>query len=149
MRAGRGGVRLALFGRPGASTWDRPNRRRCGGQSTVELAALLPVLVIVSLLVIQAALVARDRIALTHRCRAAARQAMVQPSAAAAAAAGATAAEAGSGFSADLSGPRSAGSLVTVTCHQRLVTGLPLVGPMLGDPEATERFVIRVESVGG
>ena len=124
-------------------------RRSCGGQSTVELAVLLPVLVIVTLLVIQAALLARDRIALTHRCRAAARQAMVQPDNAAASAAGSSAAEAGSGFSAELSGPRSVGSLVTVTCHQRLATGLPLVGPMLADPEVSERFVIRVESLGG
>ena len=68
---------------------------------------------------------------------------------AAASAAGSGAADTGSGFSAVLSGPRSVGSLVTVTCHQRLVTGLPLVGPMLGDPEVSERFVIRVESLGG
>ncbi len=110
---------------------------------------LLPVLVIVTLLVIQAGLLARDRIGLTHRCRVAARQAMVEPSDAAASAAGSGAADTGSGFSAVLSGPRSVGSLVTVTCHQRLVTGLPLVGPMLGDPEVSERFVIRVESLGG
>lgn len=122
-------------------------RRGSRGQSTVELAAVLPVLVIVTLLVIQAALVARDRIALTHRCRAAARQAMVQPSDAAASAAGAAAADAGSGFSAHLSGPVVVGEMVTVTCHQRLVTGLPLVGPMLGDPQATERFVVRIESL--
>lgn len=71
------------------------------------------------------------------------------PDAAAVTAAGASAAEGGSGFSAELSGSRSVGSLVTVTCHQRLVTGLPLVGPMLGDPEVVERLVIRVESLGG
>ena len=119
------------------------------GQSTVELAVLLPVLVIVTLLVIQAALLARDRIAVTHRCGVAARQAMVRPDAQAAAAAGAAAAESGSGFAVELSGPRSVGSLLTVTCRQRLVTGLPLVGPMLGDPEVSERFVIRIESLGG
>ena len=102
---------------------------------------MLPVLVIVTLLVIQAALLARDRIALTHRCGVAARHAMVRPDAAAVTAAGASAAEG--------SGSRSVGSLVTVTCHQRLVTGLPLVGPMLGDPEVVERLVIRVESLGG
>nr|WP_287376620.1 pilus assembly protein [Candidatus Microthrix sp.] len=133
----------------GRPHWCGPHRRSCGGQSTVELAALLPVLVIVTLLVIQAALLARDRIALTHRCGVAARHAMVRPDAAAVTAAGASAAEGGSGFSAELSGSRSVGSLVTVTCHQRLVTGLPLVGPMLGDPEVVERLVIRVESLGG
>ncbi|MEZ5383688.1 MAG: pilus assembly protein [Microthrixaceae bacterium] len=126
-----------------------PGRVNDRGQSTVELAAVLPALLIVTLLVVQAALVARDRIALTHRCRAAARQAMVEPTASAATAAGAASATAGAGFSARLHGPRQAGALVTVTCRQWLITGLPLVGPMLGDPEATERFVIRVESVGG
>lgn len=124
-------------------------RRGEGGQSTVELAAVLPVLVIVVLLVVQGALVARDRIALTHRCRAAARAAMVAPTAAAATAAGEAAATAGSGFSARIDGVISAGSIVTVRCRQRLVTGLPLVGPMLGDPVAAERFVIRIESLGG
>lgn len=109
---------------------------------------MLPVLVIVTLLVVQAALVARDRIALTHRCRAAARAAMVAPKAATATAAGAAAATTGSGFDARVDGVIAAGSLVTVSCRQRLVTGLPLVGPMLGDPEVTERFVIRIESLG-
>ena len=122
--------------------------RRCRGQSTVELAAVLPVLVILTLLVIQAALVGRDRIVLTHRCRAAARAAMVPPTNAAATDAGKGAASEGSGFVAHLEGRIAVGELVTVGCRQRLVTGLPLVGPMLGDPEVTERFVVRIESVG-
>ena len=113
--------------------------RRCRGQSTVELAAVLPVLVILTLLVIQAALVGRDRIVLTHRCRAAARAAMVTPTNAAATDAGKGAASEGSGFVAHLEGRIAVGELVT---------GLPLVGPMLGDPEVTERFVVRIESVG-
>jgi hypothetical protein len=109
---------------------------------------LLPVLVIVTLLVIQAALLARDRIALTHRCGVAARHAMVRPDAAAVTAAGASAAEGGSGFSAELSGSRSVGSWdghLPSTAGHRVAAG----GPHARRPRVVERLVIRVESLGG
>ncbi|HKY14318.1 MAG TPA: TadE/TadG family type IV pilus assembly protein [Microthrixaceae bacterium] len=57
--------------------------RRDGGQATVELALVLPLLVLVVLCVVQLAMVVRDRVALSHAARVAARAAVVDPAPAA------------------------------------------------------------------
>lgn len=54
-----------------------PRRERA--QSTVELALVLPLVVVVSLGVVAVGLIMRDRIALTHATREAARAAVIDP----------------------------------------------------------------------
>lgn len=56
----------------------RPRHER--GQSAVELALVLPLVIVVSLGVIAVGSVVRDRVALTHATREAARAAVVDPS---------------------------------------------------------------------
>jgi Flp pilus assembly protein TadG len=114
------------------------------GQSTVEFALLLPLLVVLFLVVLQAALVARDQVRLTRATSAAARAAMVEPEEAAArhelaAVAGGLAVR-----SVSLSGSRSPGSLLTVTVTAR-PTRVPVVGLAVTRLELSERLVVRVE----
>lgn len=104
------------------------------GQAAVELALVLPLLVVLLLALVQVVLVARDQILVVHAARAGARQAAVDPDAAATrqavvdAAAGA------------LTAPRLAVEvtpagrpLVTVTVGYLAATDIPLVGPLLPD----------------
>ena len=53
------------------------NRHRQRGQATVELALALPLVCLLLLAVLQVAVVARDRLAVEHAARAAARAAAV------------------------------------------------------------------------
>ena len=56
--------------------------RRCqreGGQATVEVALLLPLLALLLLAVVQVGLVVRDQVLVTHAAREAARAAAVDP----------------------------------------------------------------------
>jgi hypothetical protein len=55
-------------------------RRAERAQATVELAVLLPFLVLAALLVVQVALVGRDRLLVVHAARAAGRAVVVEPS---------------------------------------------------------------------
>lgn len=112
------------------------------GQATVELALLLPFLVGLILTVVQVGLIMRDRVALTHVARTAARVATVDPSPAAV---GSAARHAG------LSGSRLSvrvirrGDLATVEVTYRAPTDVPLVGAVVGDVSMSERLVARVE----
>ena len=54
-------------------------RRREGGQATVEVALLLPLLATMLLAVVQVGLVVRDQVLVTHAAREAARAAAVDP----------------------------------------------------------------------
>ena len=112
------------------------------GQTTVELALTFPVVVLLALCLVQAALVLRDDLALASAAREAVRAASLDPDparaerAAAAVLPGATV----------HSEPRPAvGELVRLRVTYRSPTTLPLVGPLLPDPVLIARAAMRVE----
>jgi Flp pilus assembly protein TadG len=112
------------------------------GQTTAELAVVFPVVVLLALTLVQAALVLRDDLVLTDAAREGARAASLD----------ADPARAQRAVSAILpgailrSGPRPAvGGLVTVHVSYRSLTTLPLVGPLLPDPLLEARAAMRVE----
>jgi len=118
------------------------SRRPEAGQTTAELAVVFPVVVLLALTLVQAALVLRDDLVLTDAAREAARAASLDPDPA----------EAERAASAVLpgvtvrSGPRPAvGGLVTVHVTYRSATTLPLVGPLLPDPLLEAGAAMRVE----
>ncbi|HZN13293.1 MAG TPA: TadE/TadG family type IV pilus assembly protein [Acidimicrobiales bacterium] len=117
------------------------------GQATVELALVLPLVVLLLLAVVQVALIARDAVLVVHAAREAVREAAVT----AASGAAQRAAEAGSG----LTGPRLVvtvnrreppGGQVQVTVNYRAPTDVPLVGPIIPDVRLSSGAVMRVES---
>jgi Flp pilus assembly protein TadG len=114
--------------------------RRCqreGGQATVEVALLLPLLALLLLAVVQVGLVVRDQVLVTHAAREAARAAAVDPQLAAARE-GATAA-------ARLDPDRLEVELSGSTVRYRSPTRVPLIGPMLGDRTLVAEATMRVE----
>ncbi len=125
-------------------------RRSHGGQATVELVLVLPVVVLALLLVIQVGLIARAQVLVVNAAREGARAAAVEgPDAARAAVTGSpgmladrvsVAAATESGQTADL---------VRVKVRYRVPTDVPLVGPLVGDPTLTAEVVMRAEDPGG
>jgi hypothetical protein len=112
------------------------------GQTTAELAVVLPVVLLLALTLIQAALVCRDDLALVDAAREAARAASLDPDPA----------RAERAASAVLPGavvrPYSrpaAGETIRVTLAYRSFTTLPLVGPLLPDPLLVAHAAMRVE----
>ena len=124
----------------------RPSRRAEGvrGQATVELAVVLPVVVLLLLAVLQAGSLVRDRLATVHAARVAARAVIVEPTPAAAAAA----LEATGGRAADarvqIGGERRSGGYATITV--RLTPArVPIVGRAIGATVLTETLTVLVE----
>jgi Flp pilus assembly protein TadG len=116
--------------------------KREQGQATVELALVLPVLVLALLAVLQVALVVRDHVSVVHAAREAARAASVHTDPASAARA---AHRTLPGAHVEV-GPRPAvGEPITVDVTYTSRTKLPLVGPLFPDPELHARVVMRVE----
>lgn len=117
-----------------------------GGQATVELVLVLPVVVLLALVVAQAAAVGRDQLLVVHAAREAARAAAVDPDpgVAQAAARGAAALEADrlTVSSGDRGG---AGSRLTTEVRYRSPTRVPLVGALVGDVTLTASVTMRVE----
>ena len=112
------------------------------GQATVELVLAFPVVLVLVVAVVQAMLVVRDQLVVVHAAREAARAASVhpdpsRPAAAAAAVMPGTVVR-------PLRRPPP-GELVTVEVVYRSPTDLPVVGPLLPDPELSARAVMRVE----
>jgi Flp pilus assembly protein TadG len=112
------------------------------GQATAELAVVFPVVLLLALTLLQAALVLRDELVLTDAAREAARAASLDPDpagierAAGAVLPGAVVAP----------GVRPAvGGLMTVRVSYRSATNLPVVGPLLPDPVLVARATMRVE----
>jgi Flp pilus assembly protein TadG len=112
------------------------------GQTTAELALVFPVVLLLILVLAQAAVVLRDQLALTSAAREAARAASLDADparaqrAAAAVLPGATVS----------SEPRPAvGGLVRVRVTYRSPTTVPMVGPLLPDPVLVARAAMRVE----
>ena len=123
-------------------------RRRDRGQATVELALLLPVVVVLLLAVLQLGIVARDVVLVTHASREAARAAAVDDASGAAM----EAAKASSGLDPDrleveVSGRDGPGSRVRVAVSYRIRTSVPIVGAWMADPEVTSTATMRVEGV--
>jgi Flp pilus assembly protein TadG len=121
-------------------------RRGEGGQATVEVALLLPLLASMLLAVVQVGLVVRDQLLVTHAAREAARAAAVEPSVEAAR----TGAEASARLEpdrldVDLSGDTEPGGRLTVTVSYRSPTDVPLVGGLVGDRTLTAEATMRVE----
>ncbi len=121
----------------------RVARARGGrGQATVEFALVLPLVLLTLMAVLQVALVVRDQVAVVHAAREAARAASVDPDPNAATAA---ARRTLGGADVELRRPSEVGEPLTVEVRYRSVTNVPLVGPLLPDPELTARAVMRVE----
>lgn len=117
-------------------------RRRDGGQATVELALVLPLVAVLGLLLVQGALLGRDQLLVIHAAREAARAAGVDPHPAAPEEA-ARLVLPGATVDAGIRPPP--GRPVAVTVAYRSATDLPLVGPLLPDPLLSARAVMRVE----
>ena len=121
----------------------RPAVSSQAGQTTAELALLFPVVLLLALCLVQAALVLRDDLALVNAAREAARAASLDPDPARAERAAAAVLP---GVTVVRSEPRPpVGELVTVRVSYRSATTLPVVGPLLPDPVLTARAVMRVE----
>jgi len=113
----------------------RPER----GQAAVELALVLPAVVLLLLALVQFALIARDELLVVHAAREAARTASVAGS-------GAIAADRVlPGAKVDVSGGARVGDLVVADVSYRSVTDLPLVGPLIPDPWLHARVTMRAE----
>lgn len=127
--------------------------RRCGGagradrgQATVELALVLPVIVVLILASIQIGVVARDRLLLAHTAREAARTAAVQPEPGPVTAAAHDATGLDPGRLSVVLGPhRAPGDRLHVTVRYRAPTSVPLVGHLVGDLTLTTDVTVRVE----
>lgn len=117
---------------------------RESGQASVEMALLLPVLVLLCLLVVQVVVVGRDRVLLVHGTRAAARAVVLEPTEASARDALARHGPSGDAVTVELSGDRSPGGMVTVTVRARPTT-VPIVGRVLAGVVLTERLAAVVE----
>ena len=116
------------------------------GQASVELALLLPIIVLVVLMVLEIGLTGRDIVRVTHASREAARAAATD----AAPDAARRAAIASSGLDPDrlevtVMGRAGPGSRVKVTIAYDLPTSIPLVGALLGHRRLRSTATMRVE----
>ncbi len=116
------------------------------GQSTVELAIVLPLLMILALTVVQVGVVARDYVAIHHSVREAARSAAIEPDRLPDRdrVGGSTALDP-ERLQIELDGGRSTGDLLTVNLRYRSPTDVPVVGAFVDDIELTTAAVVRVE----
>jgi Flp pilus assembly protein TadG len=121
-------------------------RRQEGGQATVEVALLLPLVATMLLGVVQVGLVVRDQVLVVHAAREAARAAAVDPTVAAARAGAEGAARLDPArLDVELDGSTDPGGRLTVTVRYRSPTAVPLVGQLLGDRTLTAQATMRVE----
>lgn len=116
------------------------------GQATVELALTLPLVALLILAVIQAGVLVRDQLLVTHAAREGARAAAVDDDAQAAERA---AGEAGpldpDRLDVSVAGRDGPGSRVTVRVTYRAPTRLPLLGRAIGDVTLHGSASMRVE----
>jgi Flp pilus assembly protein TadG len=121
-------------------------RRQEGGQATVELAMVLPLLVLLMLALVQAIVLARDQLLVTHAAREAARAAAVDPDPGAPRRAAVRAGPLDPGRLQVDTGPRGAvGTSVRVEVRYRETTTLPIVGRAIGDVTLRSEATMRVE----
>jgi hypothetical protein len=116
------------------------------GQATVELALVLPLVAVLLLALVQAAVVARDQILVAHAAREAVRAAAVDDDVDAARRAAEQAGPlVGDRLDVEVTGRAGVGSRVRVVVRYRLPTRLPLVGRPLDDISLTASATMRVE----
>ena len=116
------------------------------GQAATELALVLPLVALLVLLLVQAGLVVRDQVLVTHAAREAARAAAVEADPVAAQHAAERSARLAPAHLSVEVGPRGEpGELVTVEVRYRSPTNLPLIGPLIGDPLLTAEATMRIE----
>ena len=128
----------------------RADRPGCGhteaGQAAVELALVLPLVLLLFLALVQVGLVVRDDVLLVHAAREAARRAAVDPSAAGPR----TAALAGSGLAPDRLEVDTRRDATAGTVHETLryrsPTELPLIGLVLPDIRLEANATMREET---
>ena len=116
------------------------------GQATVELALVLPLVVLFALIGVQLGLVAKDVVLVHHAAREGARAAAVEPvvGAARAAVVGSSSLDAAR-FEVGLSGGTARGESVTVTVRYRSPTNVPLIGALVPDVDLGASVTMRVE----
>ena len=120
--------------------------REDGGQASVELALVLPLVVLLLLAVVQLGLLVRDQILVVHAVREAAREAAVDPAPdAARRAALASSTLSDSRLTVTSSGRGAAGSRVRVEVAYKASTGVPLLGAAVGDVTLRASATMRVE----
>ncbi len=117
-----------------------------GGQASVELALVLPLVVLLLLAVVQVGLLVRDQILVVHAAREAAREAAVDasPDAAKRAAVASSTLE-HSRITVTTTGRGAAGSRVKVEVAYRAPTAVPLLGAAIGDLTLKASATMRVE----
>jgi hypothetical protein len=123
----------------------RAGHRRSQGQSTVELALLLPVVALLGLTLLQVAVVGRDQVVVLHAAREAARSVALTADDA-----GALEAAAGSGLDPDrlaieVDGELEPGRRCTVRLRYRSPTAVPVVGALVADVRFVANVTVRVE----
>jgi len=124
-----------------------PRARGAAGQSTVELALVLPFIVLVLLAVLQLGVILQDQLMVTHAAREAARAASVSSDADAATRAAAAAGPLDPGrLEVTVAGRAGPGSLAQATVRYRAGTDVPLIGPLLHDIDLRADASMRVES---
>jgi Flp pilus assembly protein TadG len=117
-----------------------------GGQASVELALVLPLVFVLLLGIVQLGLLVRDQILVVHAAREAAREAAVDPAAdAASRAAAASSTLDGARLTVTTSGRGATGSRVRVEVAYRAPTGVPIIGAALGDLTLRASATMRVE----
>jgi hypothetical protein len=112
------------------------------GQASVELALVLPVLVMLLLALVQTALVARDEVLVQDAARAAVREASVGASPERVRDA---ARRALPGVTVETERGRGVGDPVVVVVRYLDRTNLPLIGPLFPDVELHARATMRAE----
>ena len=120
----------------------RAPRRSDRGQAAVELALVLPVLLLFLIALVQTALVARDQVLVQDAARAAVREASVGASDARVRDA---ARRTLGNVEIEVRRSRGVGEPVTVVVHYLDHTNLPLVGPLYPDVALHARATMRAE----
>lgn len=114
------------------------------GQATLELALVLPLVLAVTLLIVQVGLVVRDQQLVVNAAREGARSAATDPTLAAARQAAVNSGDLEPGrLDVDL---LTDGSTVTVTVTYRSSTDVALIGPLVGDVTLTESVTMHREA---
>ncbi len=127
------------------SRHDRRGRRQ-GGQATVELALLLPLVALLLIAMVQVAVVARDQVLVAHAAREAVRAAAVDDDVDAARRAAERAGPlATDRLEVEVSGRDGVGSRVRVVVRYRVPLRLPLIGGSVSDVELSSQATMRVE----
>jgi hypothetical protein len=116
------------------------------GQATVELALVLPLLLLTLLVLVQFALVVRDQVRVVHAAREGARAAAVHEGIGPVVDAALASARLAAGRTVVARGPRGRpGTMVEVEVHYRSPTAVPIVGAFLDDITLVGAAAMRVE----